>query len=214
MHPRPPFLLAASLLGASLLALAPPPAAANQVVVLATGNRLEVESALPSGRDSYHLKLVGGGTVILPAAAIRRVSNDAADVPREATPLIASRTGQWQPDGGAPARSAIPEGIPHDAIRPVPGQADLADGLGAPRFAPTSATMGLPSALAAKDGAGASAPSISQQARPRPVVSNPLKGGFRRVGGGSAGSGVGSLPRPVFSGGDPGKGPGLPRLTP
>ena len=218
---RLPVLMLLACLGAAASA------SANQVVILNSGNRLEVESALPVDGTAYHLKLVGGGTLVLPAGAVRRVSNAAADLPRQKAPMIASSSGAWQPSpGGSTSASgrAIPAGIPAGAIREMPGRFQPARTPRAPGLAPGAFaddggnTSSLVSPRALPDGMGASPAlrspqSVASQAR----SSRPVAGDFRRSmsrGHGSGGSvrAFGSpASRPM--GGDPGKSPGLPRLS-
>ena len=198
-------------------------ASANQVVILTSGNRLEVESALPIGLTAYHLKLVGGGTLELPVGAIRRVSNAAADMPRSQAPMIASASGAWQPSGSAADARPLPEGIPANATRQGPGRfrpSDVTRGPLVPRGSlgdDSANTSSFVSPRALPDGMGASPALRSPQSvASQATSSRPVAGDFRRSmsrGHGTTGAvrAFGGSASPM-SGGDPGKPAGLPRL--
>lgn len=197
---------------------------ANQVVILTSGNRIEVESAHPVGDDGYYFTLVGGGTLRLPASAVRRVSHMASDMPKPSAPMIASTSGTWQPSGDTAGKSpGIPAGIPPQAIKRGPGRLEMGDivvpgRLGGPGADPGSYTPPPPGVF----GSSAVLPqggSVAGQAQVGSVSTNPLLGNFRRVGGG-AGAGVGRAsgrasaydPGRDIGGPDLGRAGGLPRL--
>lgn len=177
---------------AAALGLAPVHARANETVILRAGNRIEVERAYQDG-DEWHLRLVGGGVVTLPASAVKRVSSAAADVPEPTAPVVASgRSGaQAMPD-----RTEAPLPVSPELVRSAPpklqagpGGLKLPGGLGGRGVQPAAAF-----------GAVGPGRSMTSQAQSRSVLNDPFRqGAMRRVSGPSMGSGV----RPRAGAGDP-----------
>lgn len=191
-------------------ASAPFPAAATEVVILRSGNRIEVERAHEQG-DWWHLKLRGGGSITVPASVVRRVSNSAKDLPADRAPVVAQRSMSVATPAAELQAAAIPENIPPGSIRRGPERFETEVSLKMPRLDPNAlATAAAPPLPTSRTLGGEQRATALDQATPKRPKLDPRRPNlFRRAGGGPSATGG---PRPGGVGGDVGKSSGLPRI--
>jgi hypothetical protein len=162
---------------AVVLVAASAPVAANVTVILRSGGRIEATSAFETPKG-WALNLPGGGSLTLTAESVRRVSDAAADLPRNRSlGLAASSPATAGPTSSGEAEQAQPSfprfQAPSENLR-VPRSASLL-AQGAPGVAPRGI---MPTAEQ----------SASRQALQRAAGTNPLTGVIQRYSPNTAGS--------------------------
>lgn len=181
---------------AAALGLLPFSLQANETVILRAGNRIEVERAHLDG-DAWHLRLVGGGVVTLPASAVKRVSSAAADLPERAAPVVTSARSGAQ---AMPDRADAPPAVASELVRSAPPKLQSGpEGLKLPGGLGRFGGQGVQPAAAAFGAVGPGR-SMTSQAQARSVLNDPFRqGAMRRVSGPS----MGTVVRPRSGSGDP-----------